>query len=312
MSWLEVSVVADGEAAEAVAEALRPFAYQNSVVLEQLGDANDLDPYALEPAVTVKIYLPKKEDRPRLRQRLEEILYNLNRLYPVPPPQFRELQETDWANAWKAHYHPFQIGERIWIQPSWVEALDAEAKQVVLTLDPGMAFGTGLHPTTQKCLRALEQLVNPGVRLLDVGTGSGILAIAAAKLGASRVLGIDIDEVAVETAVANATKNDVGDRITFRQGTLESVSEKGWDVVVVNILAPVIIDLLQNGGLMDYVAENGRLLLSGIIDQQEEAVETAVRRAGGQVIDTLTMRDWVTLIVTHKTKTRHPITYDIP
>ncbi len=117
MDWLEVSLVTDGEGAEAVSEVLRPFAYQESVVLEQLGDESSLDPAAMLAAVTVKIYIPEDEDTPELRQRLREIIFYMSRLYPLPEPQFKRLAEQDWANAWKAHYHPFRIGERLWIRP---------------------------------------------------------------------------------------------------------------------------------------------------------------------------------------------------
>ncbi|MCL4263267.1 MAG: 50S ribosomal protein L11 methyltransferase [Anaerolineae bacterium] len=301
MYWLEVSVITDGEGAEAVAEKLRPFAYQDGVVLEQLGDMSSLDPDALETAVTVKIYIPEHEDTPRLRRRIEEIIYFLGRLYPIPPPTFRLLAEEDWANAWKAHYHPFRIGQRIWIQPSWIEAEtpDAAAQikpdDVVLTLDPGMAFGTGLHPTTQMCLQALEELVQPGHSIFDLGTGSGILAIAAAKLGAARVLGVDVDEVAVQTAVTNTTLNHLHN-LAFQKGTLATVTEKGWDIVVVNILAPVIVGLLENDGLLGYVKPGGHLILSGIIEEQAEDVKTAVTQAGGYIHKTLQMTDWVALI----------------
>ena len=300
--FTEVSVTTDGEAAEAVAEVLRPFAYQDGVVLEQLGDADDIDPNALESTVTVKIYLPDSEDTPAIRQRIEEMLYHMNRLYPIQPPQFTQLVEEDWANAWKQHYQPFRIGNHIWIQPSWLEETASEddrlqANDVVLVLDPGMAFGTGLHPTTQKCLRFLEQVVKPGMSVLDVGTGSGILGIAAAKLGAEKVVGVDTDQIAVETAIANARQNQVDNQFSAWQGTLESVTDKSWDVVVVNILAPVIIKLLEQGGLMDYVAPQGWLILSGIIDQQMKDVETAVSVAGGELVEHLVVRDWVSLLV---------------
>ncbi len=306
MYWLEVSVITDGEGAEAVAEKLRPFAYQDGVVLEQLGDMASPDPDALETAVTVKIYVPEHEDTPRLRRRIEEIIYFLGRLYPIPPPTFRLLAEEDWANAWKAHYHPFRIGQRIWIQPSWIEAespdtavsdTGAQIKpdDVVLTLDPGMAFGTGLHPTTQMCLQALEELVQPGHAIFDLGTGSGILAIAAAKLGAARVLGVDVDEVAVQTAVTNTALNHLHN-LTFQKGTLDTVTEKGWDIVVVNILAPVIVGLLENNHLLSYVKPGGRLILSGIIEEQAEDVKTAVTQAGGLIHKTLQMTDWVAII----------------
>ena len=158
MDWLEVRVITDGEAAEAVAEALRPYAYQNSVVLEQLGDPNDLDPTAMEPQVTVKIFLPNEQDTPEKRYKLSEIIYHLSRLYPIPPPTFHQIAERDWTTAWREHYHPFQIGKRIWVQPSWQPAQHTGSDDIVLTLDPGMAFGTGLHPTTQMCLQLLEDL----------------------------------------------------------------------------------------------------------------------------------------------------------
>lgn len=303
--FTEISVATDGEAAEAVAEVLRPFAYQNGVVLEQLGDANSPDPLAVEPTVTVKIYVPEDEDTPDLRRRLEEILYHMNRLYPVPSPTYQTLAETDWANAWKDHYHPFRVGRRTWIRPSWygedqVHDEDGDTVQkddIVLVLDPGMAFGTGLHPTTQNCLKALEDIVKVGDKVLDVGTGSGILAIAALKLGAAHVVGVDTDELAVETAAANAAQNQVEDLFNVWQGELSSVRERAWDVVLVNILAPVIIGLLREHDLLSYAAESGRLVLSGIIDSQVAGVEEALLVAGGHVVERIVVRDWATLVV---------------
>ena len=304
MYWLEVSVITDGEGAEAIAEALKPFAHQESVVLEQLGDMDDLDPNALEPAVTVKIYVSEERDTPEFRQRIEEVVYQYGRLYPIPPPTFRKLEDQDWANAWKEHYHPFRIGEKIWIQPSWIDIAEetdgvdgVRSDDVILTLDPGMAFGTGLHPTTQMCMRAIETVVKPGMTVLDVGTGSGILAIAAAKLGASHLLAFDTDILAVKATQENCIKNGVAEKISLFEGTLDQVEKKGWDVVVVNILAPVIINLFQNDDLMSYVAENGRLILSGIIEEQGEGVETAVAEAGGCVVEKLQVRDWVSYII---------------
>ncbi len=306
MYWLEVGVITDGEGAEAVTEVLRPFAHDGSVVLEQLGDVSALDPDALETAVTVKIYLPEDEDTPQKRQKIEEIIYQMGRLYPIPPPTFHKLEEQDWANAWKAHYHPFRIGNKIWIQPSWLDAEFADEStgadgvhpdDVVLTLDPGMAFGTGLHPTTQMCLRALEEVVQSGDKILDVGTGSGILAIAAVKLGAASVDAFDTDALAVKTAVSNATQNGVSEQIAAWQGKLSGVTQKGWDGVLVNILAPIIIALFEEDDLLSYLADDGYLILSGIIDQQMGDVETAVSRAGGQIVQTITVRDWVSYVV---------------
>jgi ribosomal protein L11 methyltransferase len=307
MYWLEVSVRTDGEGAEAVAEMLRPFAYQESVVLEQLGDDTTADPDALEPFVTVKIYVPEDDDSPALRRRIAEILYHLARLYPLPEPVFRELADEDWANAWKEHYRPFRLGRRIVIWPAWLDraaAEDSGPDDVVLTLDPGMAFGTGLHPTTQGCLQALEQIVAPEMSVLDAGTGSGILAIAAVKLGADTVAAFDTDALAVRATQDNAARNDALAAIHVWRGELGSVTPQTgraqWDVVVANILAPVIIGLLAENGLLGYVAPGGRLILSGIIEEQAPDVAAALVAAGGQVTQTITAGDWVTLIAGHR------------
>lgn len=296
--WLEVSVVCDGEAAEVVAEVLRPLAHGEGVVLEQRADAGALGEDALEPEVTVKIFLPAAHDTSRVRRRIREALYYLGRLYPIPAPTFRKLEDKDWAQAWKEHYEPFRVGERLWIQPSWVQDdRGHDPETVVLRLDPGMAFGTGLHPTTQMCLKALERLVGPEERVLDVGTGSGILAIAAARLGAGYVLAVDTDPQAVASAGANVEQNGVVQRVEVRRGSLSEVEPGGWDLVVVNILAPVIVKMLSEDGLCDFVSAGGALLLSGIIDRQLPDVESALAAAGAFVTDSLSVRDWVTLLV---------------
>ncbi len=296
MNWIEVSVVADGEAAEAVAEALRPYAYDQSVALVQMGDAGSPDPYALEPAVAVKIYIPDDEQAAAARQRIETAVYFLGRLYPIPAPAFQTLAEEDWANAWKKHYEPFRIGQRLWIQPSWQPAESVSPDDIVLTLDPGMAFGTGLHPTTQMCLQALEQLVTPGASVLDVGTGSGILAAAAAKLGAGRVYAVDTDKLAVQAALENVRLNDVAQVVTVNAGTLADAPRGPWALVVVNILAPVIEAMLRQEQLMAYVAPGGRLILSGIIEEQAAGVAAAVAASGGEIAQTFTVRDWVAFV----------------
>ena len=300
---MEVSVVADGEAAEAVAEALRPLAHNQSVVLEQQGDPDSLAPDALEPEVTVKIYLPGEADTGAMRRRIEEIVYYLGRLYPIPAPTFRKLEERDWAHAWREHYRPFRVGERLWIEPTWHtdrRKSNRQADKIVLQLDPGMAFGTGLHPTTQMCLQALEQLVQPGTEMLDVGTGSGILAVAAARMGAAWVLGVDTDEQAVQAARENARLNGVAGRVSVRRGSLETVAARPWELVVVNILAPVIIGMLDNADLLGYVAVDGRLLLGGIIEPQLADVAVAVEREGAEIAGKMAVRDWRTLILSHK------------
>lgn len=300
MYWLEISVKVDGEAAEAVAEVLRPYAHADSVVFEQLGDPNDLDPEALDPTVNVKIFLPEDQDTSSLRRRIQEALYHMNRLYPIAEPEFRELEDEDWANVWRKNYQPLKIGESIWIQPSWQEAEEATDKDIVITLDPGMAFGTGLHPTTQLCLMAIEGEIGPDYRVLDVGTGSGILAIAAAKLGASNIVAFDKDNQAVKATHQNAISNDVRSSLVIFQGTLAALKPQPYDLLLVNILAPVIIDLLQQGHLLKYLDDEGRAILSGIIEEQSAEVAASVVEVGGAVTEMRASGDWVCMIVEKK------------
>jgi ribosomal protein L11 methyltransferase len=212
----------------------------------------------------------------------------------------RELAEANWAEAWKAHFTPLAVGRRLWVVPAWVDpanlALPAEA--VVIRLDPGMAFGTGLHPTTQLCLAALEARVRPGAAVLDVGTGSGILAIGAALLGAGRVVGLDIDPKAVEIAAANAAQSGVA--VELRVGSIEAaegVAAPGahrFDLVVANLLAGTIIELAE--ALAARVAPGGALIASGILAEQAGAVGAALAAAGLALADTAVQGDWVALV----------------
>ena len=296
MDWTRVSVVVDGEAAEAVAEALRPFAH-GGVSLEQT--AADMSPEAslpgLDEQITVSIYLPRQADIPAQRRRIQEVIWHLGQLYPIPAPSFHTVREEDWANAWKQHFVPFPVGRRFLICPAWQSAR-VGPEQLLVLMDPGMAFGTGLHPTTRMCLEAMEQINFEGAKVLDLGTGSGILAIAAILLGASRVLALDADEIAVKSARRNSTANGVGERVAVRRGSLPDLHPtETWDVVLVNILAPVILQMLD-GGLGQRLRPGGQMILSGIIDNQVPEVQAAMERAGLVRVGQRQIKDWITLI----------------
>lgn len=298
MNWLEISIVCDGERAEAVSELFNRYANlpgaRGGAVVEVSGF--DAVGELTEPTVTVRTYLDDSDDGRALCRKIEEGLWHLSQVCPLPEPQVRELQEQDWSEAWKSHYRPLRVGQRLVICPSWLEP-EAGLDDLVIELDPGMAFGSGLHPSTRLGLMLLEEHVHPGERVLDVGTGSGILAIAAARLGAGPVLGLDVDRVAVEVARENVAHNGLDDVVSVQAGSVptECAPTRGWDVVVVNILADVIAELLADG-LAGCLAPEGRLILSGIIASRLHVVEQALSRQHLKITQRLEEGDWVGLV----------------
>jgi ribosomal protein L11 methyltransferase len=201
--------------------------------------------------------------------------------------------EEDWADAWKERFYPMRVGKSIVVKPTWRE-FEVAPGDVILELDPGMAFGTGLHPTTQMCLLALEERIEPGMCVLDLGTGSGILALAAAKLGAAVVLAVDTDPVAVTAAQENVQRNGVAERVTVIRGSLDYTTDT-YDLLVVNILAKVIVALAEEG-LAERVKPRGQWVAAGIIEPQVGEVVAALEAAGLQVTAQRQISDWVTLI----------------
>jgi len=287
LSWLEVSVQADGEAAEAVSEVFNRYGRGGAVLSTDFGESGDT------AVVTVKTYLPIDAGGLETRRRIEEALWHLSQIYPLPAPEFRELAEEDWANAWKKHYHIVRIGQRIVIKPTWQE-YDPQLDDVIIELDPGMAFGTGLHPTTQMCLQALEEHLKPGDRVLDLGTGSGILAIAAARLGAGSVQALDNDPIAVKVAQANVESNGVQNVVTVELGSLDKATGE-FDLVLVNILARVIIELAGQG-LVERVRPSGLMVLAGLVVEQEAEVVAALREHNVEIVERRQEKDWVALV----------------
>lgn len=218
------------------------------------------------------------------------------RLRPIGELQTRLVHEEDWAEAWKEHFPVMRVGHRLVIQPTWRE-YEAGADDVVITQDPGMAFGTGLHPTTRLCLAGIEEWADQDLmgdaRVLDVGTGSGILAIAAAKFGASYVLAVDTDPIAIETAVANAAANGLGDVIEARTGGLPLPEPAEFHLVVANLIAGLLIDLAPE--LAATVWPGGRLMAGGVFHERESEVRSAFESAGLRLIGRRAEGDWLAL-----------------
>ena len=306
-NWLEVSLTVDGELAESVAEVLARF-IPEGVVIESTAVTAKLDnseSHAVGP-LRVYGYLPVDAQLEDTRRRLEEALWYLGRIRSLPEPKFQLIQQTDWAEAWKVHYQPIAIGKRLMIIPAWLETPSPE--RIPIRIDPGMAFGTGTHPTTQLCLELIETFLDetpvpPAAwQVIDIGCGTAILAIAALQLGASHALGVDIDADAIRAARENAAANGVQDRLELGLGSLAEVLQGNFSIkkaplVLANILAPVLARLLDEG-LVDLLTAGGRLVLSGILAEQAQDVEVAASRNGLQLANRRQSGDWVALSFT--------------
>jgi ribosomal protein L11 methyltransferase len=296
MSWLEVSLTVSAEAAEAVSEVLARFT-PNGVAVEAAGFVVTADDEGVPVGdVTVRAYLPSDAGLDAARARLEEALWHLGQILPLPAPEYRPIAETDWAEAWKANFKPIRIGRRLIVVPAWLDP-PLGPDDVPIRLDPGMAFGTGTHPTTQLCLAAVERHLRPGQPVIDLGTGSGILAIAGAKLGASRVLAYDIDPEAVRVAGENVPANGVADRVQVALGSLAELRAAGAQapLVLANILARVLVNLFDEG-LAELVTPGGLMVLSGILESQAFEVRAALQTHGLTLAAQERLEDWVALV----------------
>jgi ribosomal protein L11 methyltransferase len=310
VDWLEISVTTDTEAAEAIVELFNRYG-QGQAVVETPVDCFEYElATATQPStIIVKTYLPGDGSARDAQRCLEEGLWHLGQVYPIPDPKIRTLVGKDWAEAWKQHYHVQRIGQRTIIVPAW-EDFTPEPGEIVIRLEPGMAFGTGLHPTTRLCLRALEKTLVPGSDVLDVGTGSGVLSIAAAKLGARSVLALDADQSAVTAARENMAMNGVSEQVLVRHGTLRGgdsvphhfvaggalklLDSGNFDLILINILAAVILSLTPS--LAERLAPTGHLVVAGLIESQETEVRQAFRNHGLGVVERTQEKDWVALV----------------
>jgi ribosomal protein L11 methyltransferase len=305
LNWLEVSIMVDGELAESVADVFARFA-PNGVMTEQgVKYINAEDAGTPAGLITVRAYLEVNDQLEETRQRLEESLFYLGMIKPLPTPVYKQIADQNWMEAWKRHYKPILIGERLLILPAWMESPDPN--RVAIKIDPGMAFGTGTHPTTQLCLELMERSIETlkvsetfrVFDVIDVGCGSGILSIAALKLGVQKALGVDIDEESIKNSRENADTNEVGDELILGVGSVQEILDGKFGInkaplVVANILAPVII-LLFDTGLADLTEVHGAIILSGILQEQEQNVIEAGQTKGLKLTDRRQMGDWVAL-----------------
>src|SRR5579872_2831967 len=291
--WLELSVRASAEAVDAIVEVFRSRGI-GGVAIEPSIEPGADDGVVLDGRCVVKAYVPLDGGTAQRVLELDQALWHLRAfdLSPLSELNSRVIAEEDWANAWKEHFHPLRLGKRIVVKPSWRE-VEASPEDLVIELDPGMAFGTGLHPTTRMVLEEMEAVIRPGQSVLDVGTGSGILAIAAAKLGASEVLAVDVDAVAVRVAAENVALNGTGEVVTVGAGSMDGIAGS-YDVILANIIASVISELAP--AFAGRMKPDGTLLASGIIADRLPMVEDAFDAAGLRVDGKRQSGCWICLI----------------
>lgn len=283
MNWRKVDVTIAREAVEALSSTLLDITPTGIQIEEGEG------------VTTLTIYPPDSLPVEDIRATIDNALAAINAQGLNTGPATVEISligDEDWAENYKKFFKPIRIG-RILIKPSWEEVADADTG-VIIELDPGMAFGTGSHPTTEGCLRFLQDVIKGGETVFDLGTGSGILAIAAAKLGASRVIAIDNDDVAIAAAEENAVKNNVADKIDFTVADFASFEPVNASIVVANITAPLIIDFLPS--ILEKIRGLTTLIASGITAGQKQDVIDALEKNGFIVEDAFEEREWVTLV----------------
>lgn len=296
--WLEISMLVDGELAEAVAEVMDRFTSGGVVVESGVKYMDAEDEGTAYGPVKVFGYLINDAQLEERRQKLEEALWHLHTIRELPKPEYKAIADENWMAAWKDHYHPIPIGKKLLVLPAWIKQEDMS--RIAVKIDPSMAFGTGTHPSTQLCLELIEEYTHPGEPVIDVGCGSGILSIAALKMGASHALAVDIDPASVKATGENAESNGVLTDVECGLGSVTEIKEgqysiKQAPVVLANILAPILIRLFD-AGMSSLVEPGGVIILAGILAEQADGVITSAGKHGLTFVERRQSGDWVALV----------------
>ncbi|MCX7771725.1 MAG: 50S ribosomal protein L11 methyltransferase [Clostridia bacterium] len=308
MKWIEISVTTNEVASEAIAELLMskgangtemvdPLAFRQVLESNKYLDYADdgfIESYGTD--VIVRAYYSDDRDPVALSEEVRLGLSDMNSYLDTAPGQVQWVIRSDeeWKDTWKQYYKPFKFTQRVVIKPSW-EDYSPQPEDIVIELDPGMAFGTGTHETTRMCALLGEKHLKAGEKVLDLGCGTAILAISAAKLGAASALAVDIDDAAVKAARQNVENNGESTKIEVRLGELHQLPKQAYDLIFINIIADVIIALSQD--VRDYMHENTRVILSGIIKSRQNEVKEAYTALGFKIIDELAMGEWVAMVL---------------
>lgn len=309
MNWTEVTVKTTTEAVEAISNILleercggvmiedpKDFLFQKKNELDWDYVEEEVFNKSNQDGVLIKTYIPEERNVLELVETIKAKIFLLPS-YGLDIGEgavsLSNVNESDWANEWKKYYKPTKIGKKIVVKPTW-EDYEKQEGDLIIELDPGMAFGTGTHETTSMCIRELEKYVDERKRVFDIGCGSGILAIAAAKLGAKEVVAGDLDEVAVKVSKENCELNNVSDKVIVKHGSLFEVVEGNADVIVANIIAD-IIKILAND-VSKFLSKDGVFISSGIIHAKIDEVVEALEKNGFEIVEIVKLGEWSAIV----------------
>jgi len=309
MNWTEVTVKTTTEAVEAISNILleercggvmiedpKDFLFQKKNELDWDYVEEEVFNKSNQDGVLIKTYIPEERNVLELVETIKakiSLLPSYGLDIGEGTVSLSDVNESDWANEWKKYYKPTKIGQKIVVKPTW-EDYDKQEGDLIIELDPGMAFGTGTHETTSMCIRELEKYVDKSKRVFDIGCGSGILAIAAAKLGGKEVVAGDLDEVAVKVSKENCELNNVSDKVVVKHGSLFEVVEGKADVIVANIIAD-IIKILAND-VSKFLSEDGVFISSGIIHAKIDEVVESLEKNGFEIVEIVKLGEWSAIV----------------
>jgi len=295
--WLELSMIVRGELAEVVSDVFTRYMSHGVVIEKAITYDSFGEIIQADDETRICGYLPVNESLVEKRSTIEQALWHLGIIQSLPELSYQIIKNQNWMEKWKEQYHPIIVGEKLLILPPWLD--NPHPQRIPLRIDPNMAFGTGTHPTTQLCLKLIEKYLKPGMDVIDVGCGSGILSIAARLLGAHHALAVDIDPLSVKATQENSVLNGITDGIECGLGSVAEIKQGAFSLqqaqmIVANILAPIIITLMDEG-MDELVAPEGILILSGILEHQANEVTEVVTSHGMISAASERIEDWVIL-----------------
>ena len=295
--WLELKIEVPFEFVEPMAELFKCYG-KGGVAIEEAGGWNpDEGESAPErQSAILRTYMPKTARYERRRELIHIGVALINKITTLPPLKEREIAEKEWENAWKAHFTPLRVGSHLVVQPPWHRSSENQSGDLIIEIDPGLAFGTGHHPTTYRALEWAERLVEPGMDVIDIGAGSAILSIGAARMGAKSVVGIEIDPVAIKAGRANVRANRLSRVVKLFEGSLphSSLVPESADVVLANVNSVVLTNLAPE--IAKLMRPNGFLVAAGILEERLTRLESAFQQAGLGIVDRIEDDDWRALV----------------